>query len=315
MNMIRQIWIVTVLGIKGIKSRLWQSSVIVVGMACVAGVLLTMMSMTLGLAAADDNVGDSALAIVRTTESFDGGPSNIPRNEISLIVNAPGLAHAADGAPLADPETFFNTPVKLSNGGQAWISVRGIGPKGFALRPELHLVAGRLFRPGVHELIVGVKAEGRFRNMKVGDKLIMPDGEWPIVGSFTTGDLQESMLFGDTDTLMSSIRRQNFTTVLARAADFETFRRALASNPTLHDFSMRQGDWNRKSSGGFTNFLSVIVYGVGLILAIGALFGCFNTMSARVDARSPPCAPWALADSRWRCRWCWKRRCCRWQGR
>jgi putative ABC transport system permease protein len=84
---------------------------------------------------------------------------------------------------------------------------------------------------------------------------------------------------------MTSIHRRDFNSVLARAANFETFRRWLAGNPTLHVFTMRQADWNAKSSGGFTNFLTVIVYGVGVILATGALFGCFNTMYAAVAAR------------------------------
>ena len=286
MSVLRQIWIVTLLGFRGLSQRLWQSSVIVVGMACVAGVLLSMLSMTVGLTEADINTGDPALAVVRSANSFDGGPSNIPLNEASLILNAPGLAHAADGSPLADAQLNFNTPMRVRvSGARSWINIRGIGAKGLALRPELHLVAGRMFRPGLHELIVGVGAQDRFQGVNIGDKVILPDGQWPIVGSFATGDLQESSLFGDTDTLMASIHRKNFNFVLARASDFETFRRALAGNPTLHVFAMRQADWNRKSSGGFTNFLSVIVYGVGVILAIGALFGCFNTMYAAVSAR------------------------------
>ena len=46
MNTIRQIWIVTALNFRSLPRRLWQSLVIVVGMACVIGVLLSMLSMT-----------------------------------------------------------------------------------------------------------------------------------------------------------------------------------------------------------------------------------------------------------------------------
>ena len=48
---------------------------------------------------------------------------------------------------------------------------------------------------------------------------------------------------------------------------------------------MRQADWNRKTIAPFATFLNVVVYGVSVILAIGALFGCFNTMYAAVSAR------------------------------
>ena len=43
--------------------------------------------------------------------------------------------------------------------------------------------------------------------MNVGDKVILPDGEWPIVGSFATGDLLDGQLIGDTETVMKAIRR------------------------------------------------------------------------------------------------------------
>ena len=287
MSALRQIWIVSAISFRGLRQRLWQSAVIVVGMGCVAGVLLSMLSMTVGLTQAILNSGDPTLAVVRAANSVNGGPSNIARSEISLILNAPGLAHAADGSPIADPEMGFGTSVLLrQNGARSYININGIGAKGLVLRPELHLVAGRMFRPGLHELIVGIGAQHRYQNLAIGDKIALPDGAWPIVGSFATGDLQEGALFGDADTLMAAIRRKDFGNVAARAADFATFSRALAGNPTLHVVAMRRGEWAKKSSGDFTQFLSVLVYGVGVILAIGALFGCFNTMYAAVAARA-----------------------------
>ena len=98
------------------------------------------------------------------------------------------------------------------------IGLRGIGPKGLMLRPELHMVAGRMFRPGARELIVGIGAPDRFQGVAVGDKVVLPDGEWPIVGSFATGDLQEGMLMGDADTLMAATRHPDYTSVLIRLA-------------------------------------------------------------------------------------------------
>ena len=58
MNTLRQIWIVSALNFRSLRLRLWQSLVIVVGMACVIGVLLSMLSMTEGLHSAYLNTGD-----------------------------------------------------------------------------------------------------------------------------------------------------------------------------------------------------------------------------------------------------------------
>jgi hypothetical protein len=41
-----------------------------------------------------------------------------------------------------------------------------------------------MFRSGSHELIVGIHAKDQFRGTAVGDKVILPDGEWPIVGAY-----------------------------------------------------------------------------------------------------------------------------------
>jgi putative ABC transport system permease protein len=76
--------------------------------------------------------------------------------------------------------------------------------------------------------------------------------------------------------------------VLARMASpaaFAAFRGALTSNPALAVDVMRLPEWNAKTSADFSAFMHVIVYGVGIILAVGALFACFNTMYAAVESR------------------------------
>ena len=47
MNAIRQIAIVSLLNFRNLRQRFWQSLVIVAGMACVSGVLLSLLSTTL----------------------------------------------------------------------------------------------------------------------------------------------------------------------------------------------------------------------------------------------------------------------------
>ena len=77
-------------------------------------------------------------------------------------------------------------PILRKNGTKGYATLRGFGPKGVAVRPEFKLVAGRMFVPGKREMIVGVGAQGQYRHTAIGDKVIMPDGEWPIVGSLHT---------------------------------------------------------------------------------------------------------------------------------
>jgi putative ABC transport system permease protein len=287
--MLRQVVIVTLLALRSLRQRLWEAMVIVCGMACVVGVLLSMLSMTEGLHWAYLNNGDPRNAIVVSRGTVWESNSTIPRDQARVIMNAPGIAREGDGSPISDPSLMVGVPASLrKNGARTWITLRGFGAKGAALQPAFHMVAGRMFHPGTHELIVGAMAQSQVADMAVGDKVILPDGEWRIVGAFATGDLLDGQLVGDTATLMPSLRHKAYTTVLVRLASpaaFSEFRSALTRNPALSIDVMRLPDWNAKVSADFSRFLHIFVYGVSIILAIGALFGCFNTMYSAVESR------------------------------
>ena len=45
--------------------------------------------------------------------------------------------------------------------------------------------------------------------MQIGDKVILPDGQWPIVGVFATGDLLEGQLVGDTETMLTALHEDS----------------------------------------------------------------------------------------------------------
>jgi putative ABC transport system permease protein len=252
-------------------------------------VLLSMLSLTEGLLSAYMKTGDPGRALVVSAGSQSEGNSALSRDKARLIMDAPGIAKAPDGSPLADPGINSGVPLIRLNGRQGYNILRGFGPKGVMLRPEFRMVSGRMFRSGTRELIVGVSAKTQFKNMNVGDKVILPDGEWPIVGSFTTGDLLDAQLIGDTETVMKAIRRPAYNSVLVRLASpssFAVFKRALTTNPALAVDPILQSDWYKKISEGVSTFFKVVAYGIGIIMGIGALFGCLNTMYAAVAARA-----------------------------
>jgi putative ABC transport system permease protein len=287
--MLRQIVIVSLLNFRNLRQRLWQSLVIVAGMTCVIGVLLSMLSMTEGIHQAYLRSGDPRNAIVVSRGAIWEFSSAIPRDKARLVMDAPGIAKAGDGAPMADAEMMAGVPARLvKNNGRTWVTLRSFGDRGAALQPAFHMVSGRMFRPGTHELIVGDRARLQVKGMALGDTVILPDGEWPIVGTFATGDVLDGALIGDTQSLMPTLRHKTYNSVLVRLASpaaFAQFRSALTRNPALAVDVMRLPDWNIKSMADFVKFMHVIVYGVGVILAIGALFACFNTMYAAVAAR------------------------------
>src|SRR5918995_6321489 len=80
------------------------------------------------------------------------------------------------------------------------VTLRGVEPNGFTLRPEVKLVAGRRFRPGLRELMVGDGAYTQFAGLDIGQRLRFRGSDWEIVGRFRSGDAHDSELWTDLGT-------------------------------------------------------------------------------------------------------------------
>jgi putative ABC transport system permease protein len=146
-----------------------------------------------------------------------------------------------------------------------------------------------MFRTGAQELIVGRGAESVF-GLKVGSRVIMPNGEWPIVGEFTVrGGSVESELMADADTLMSATGTPAFGSLLVALKNpvaFDGFKHWLTTNPALAVTVERQSDYLARTATSVTRFLSTLAYFVGGLMAIGALFGAVHIMYSAVESRT-----------------------------
>lgn len=288
MRRVTQIVVVARLGLAGLPGRKWSSLVIVASMACVIGVLLSMLSVTVGMLRAYRAGADPRLAIVLSPESHTEYGSGIPANAIGTILEAPGIADGPDAHPLGDAEVlFWVPPLGLRFIGSP--ELRGIGPAGLALRPDLRIVAGRMFRTGRQELIVGVGA-ARAYHLHLGDEIGLPDGEWPIVGLFTDdGSILEGQLVADVITLMSSAHLSGYGSVLvrlARADDFDAFERWLTTNPALEVTAERLSHYDARTVNFYTAFFTELTYLIGAIMALGALFATVKLTYAAVSVRT-----------------------------
>ena len=284
----RQIAAVCLIGVGSLRERYATALVVVVGVACVVGVLTSMLSLTAGLARAYLRPEDATRAMVwggRAT--FDQSRSLQP-DAIGTILDAPGIARSPDGAPLADPEFLMRIP-PIEGFAAGSLQLRGVGPAGLALRPAFRIVAGHMFRAGARELVVGVGAARKF-GLTVGSEIRLRDGQWPIVGVFSCGaDIIESYLVGDAITVMAARRRAGFAQVFVQLVDakaYPEFQRWLTENPALSVYVERKTNYDRRELGMNTAFFTRMAYVIGAIMALGALFGVVKIMYAAVRART-----------------------------
>ena len=295
MRLLVQMFVVARLSLLTLPQRKGSSLVIVVCMACVVGVLLSVLSVTNGLLHASEVAGSPGRAIVFSSDAYPGPGgraeegSHIAQDALAVLVSAPGVARHPDGKPIMEGESLAGIP-PVEGFAFGSLFVRGVGPDSLAMRPEFRLNSGRMFQPGLHEIIVGSGAEYVF-GLKVGDRVIMPDGEWPIVGAFSAGGgIMEGELLGDAVTVMSAIRRTtSFSSVLVdleNPAAFDDFERWLTSNPALSLTAERQSDYYRRVARRYSGFFTAVAYVVGVIMALGALFGSVKILHAVVDSRA-----------------------------
>jgi putative ABC transport system permease protein len=288
MNELRQVAAVSLIGIGSLRDRLGTALVIVIGMACVVGVLTSMLSLTAGLTRAYLRPEDTTRAVVwNGPNHFDQSRSLHP-DAIDTILDAPGIAKGPDGAPLADAE-FLMRLLSMEGFAAGSLQLRGIGPAGIALRPDFRIVAGQMYRTGTRELVVGVGA-ARKLGLGVGSEVRMRDGKWPIVGVFSCGgDIIESYLVGDAPTVMAARRRAGFAQVIAQLVDakaFPEFQQWLTRNPAFTLSVERKTDYDLRTVGASTAFFTRMAYVIGAIMALGALLGTVKIMYGVVRART-----------------------------
>ena len=280
-------------GISTLAQRLGSSAVIVVGIAGVVGVLVAMLAMAEGYAETLRKTGSEDTMLVLRGGSAAEVTSGLDHDSIVQIAQTAGIARDAKGEPLASPELVVaaNLPLKDATGDdEGSVQLRGIGAEVWAVRPQVKIVDGRRFTPGLRELIVGRGAARQFAGLVPGRTVRLGSQTWTVAGVFASGDALESEIWADGNVVAQMFERgssRNSVTVrLADPKGFAAFKAALDANPQLKTEASTTLDYFSKQSEGTTKVIRAIGIVVGAIMAIGAMFGALNTMFAAVAARA-----------------------------
>lgn len=231
-----QIAAVTAVNLRSIPLRLGNSLVVVIGVAGVVAVLTSALAMSSGFRASLDRDAraDRALVLTRNAESEAG--SSFSRAEVDAIREAAGIRRDADGNAIVSAEVILVAPVtRKSDGADVHVTLRGAGARINLLRPEMQIVEGRMFRSGVHELLVGRSAQKQFAGLELGEQVRLQEGDWTVVGVFkSAGSARESELLADAQTVLSAYKLSAFNSVhVLLEASVGVLTDALAGIPTL----------------------------------------------------------------------------------
>jgi putative ABC transport system permease protein len=282
---------VTKVGIGTLRDRLGSSLVIVIGIAGVVGVLVALLAMGEGLQATLNSGGRNDTAIVLRGGSVSESQSVLVRDDVDAVEQAAGVARDASGKPMASAELVVAANLRLRNSqDEAAAQLRGVDASAWALRPDLKIVEGRKFKPGMRELVVGEAAKRQFAALDVGKDIKLGTQVWKVVGVFQSDGAWNSELWSDRQTVASAYRRGNSAeSVLVKLTSpsaFGKFKATLAADPRLKVEASTTRDYFAKQSEGLSKIIRVVGLTVGIIMAIGALFGALNCMFAAVASRA-----------------------------
>lgn len=290
-NWISQIISVSLFNLRSLPQRLGSSLTAVLGIAGVVAVTVSVLSIGQGIVRTMENSSDPGNVIVLRSGATSEMMSGLNGDEVRWIAESPGLARLDDGS-LASAELFVIIDVPLkSTGTAANVPMRGVSLNAARVRENFNIVEGRMFEPGLNEVIVGIGGQESFAGLEVGDRITIAQEEWPIVGSFTTnGGISETEIWVDAAVLQQAYRRGNsYQSVYAKLdspEQFQQFKDALTTDPRLNVKAMKAEDYYSEQSTMLTNLITGLGTLVAILMGFGAVFGALNTMYTAVASRA-----------------------------
>jgi putative ABC transport system permease protein len=278
--------------IRNLRQR-WKVTLLAIfGIALVVAAVVVIASMGAGFQAALRATGTDNNAIVTQRGSLSELTSWITIGNAQTIMTDPRIARDGSGSPLASCEiVIIASKPKKSDNRPTNITMRGVTPEAFKVRNGIQVVEGRMFAPGLYEVIVGKKIAERVNGLNIGDTVKVQRKEFKVVGLFTAdGSSFESEMWGDYNAMGPAVGRnggcESLTVRLTNPAVLTAFDKDLRANPQMQVQADSERVYYENQAGGLATALKILAGFVGVVMGIGAVFGAMNTMYAIVSQRT-----------------------------
>jgi len=270
----------------------WTSAIVaVLGIAGTVGVFVAMLSLARGFKATLVSSGSDDNAIIMRAGATSELTGGVSLDAVKIAQDAPGIARGSEG-PLVTPEIVIVAPIPLiSTGTDANVQIRGVSKNVLEIRRRIKIAEGRMFTPGIAEVVVGKNATKSYAGLTIGNVIPLGTVKWKVVGIFDAGGTSfDSEVWADAKLLGPAYGRgdsffQSVTVHLDSPNSLQQVRDALTKDPRLNVDVTREIDYYTKQSGRLTSLITILGGLVAVVMAIGAVFGALNTMYSAVAER------------------------------
>ena len=275
--------------IQNLKARGVSTLMSVFGIGIVIAVMLSMMALYNGVKKATTTTASKELMMVMREGAQAEVSSWVTKEAYRIIRALPGVQKDTKGEPMISPEIVIAFKIaKKDNPKGANVIVRGVTQNAFTMRPYVHLVQGRMFRPGSDEVIVARRIRDRFQNTNLGDTFKFGPQYWHVVGIFDAPNSAfASEIWADVEFLGQARKRTAYSSLLVRPVDraaFESIKAAIANDNRLKLQVKSESQYYNEQTNGLLGIV-VLVFIVALFMVAAAVLATMNTMFAAVSSR------------------------------
>jgi ABC-type lipoprotein release transport system permease subunit len=266
------------------------------GMALVVFVFAAVLMLEAGLRQTLVATGSAGNVLAIRKGAATEVQSGISRDQAALLETLPQVARGADGVPRVSKEVVVLNSLRKRNddgspsASRSNVPIRGVPPMGLALRPQVQMVQGRMFRPGASEIVVGSSVARQFAGVELGRSLSFAQRQWQVVGVFDAGRTAfDSEIWGDAEQMSQAFRRTGYSSVIAQLESpeaFEALQAAVEADPRLTLEVKRERQFYEDQSRALSNFLRFLGLTLSVIFSLGAVIGAAITMYAAVATRT-----------------------------
>src|SRR5215469_3714031 len=191
------------------------------GIALSVAILVASLALVDGLRTVFANTAHPLELLVLRKGAHSELGSAIPTEDFAIVRAKAGIAVDRAGRPLASEELVdvVNLPSSDNPRGMN-VTIRGLSAVGIEMR-NMRLLAGRWFKAGQREVVVGKAVADRYPSARIGNRIRFGKGDWEITGVVDGAQSAvNSEIWGDFSQISADYNRQDSSSsLLLRATD------------------------------------------------------------------------------------------------
>jgi len=276
--------------LRSVVVRGTDAAMTLAGIALCAAVVVVVAALDEGIERAFVTSGSPDVAVLLRR----GAPTEVQGRIDLEAANLVRTLEGIEGAPSKEVVVLCNLP-RRRDGKPSNVLVRGLEPRGVALRPGFKLLEGRLPDPERAEVLAAKRMAERITGLGLGESVVFGKSRFTVTGLFEAGGTCDSEVWAPVAQVQAGFdRADGFSSVRAllagatpeaRQASLAKLEVALEANARLPLKVLRETAYYAAQEENAAAIPKRLGRLLAIFIALGASVGAMNTMYGRVATR------------------------------